>query len=75
MGGNTARLREIVGWVERQRNPTNADKCWVSFLNPTYVIACFYAKPTQYWDGWDVASNPDIVNKYYHLELVNFGNV
>ncbi|WP_460200847.1 hypothetical protein, partial [Scytonema sp. NUACC21] len=26
---------EIVGWVYRVRNPTNADRCWVSFLNPT----------------------------------------
>ncbi|MUG99541.1 hypothetical protein F7734_47560 [Scytonema sp. UIC 10036] len=25
-------LREIVGWVEHKRNPTNADKCWVRFL-------------------------------------------
>ncbi|MUG92978.1 hypothetical protein F7734_11240 [Scytonema sp. UIC 10036] len=25
-------LREIVGWVEHKRYPTNADKCWVSFL-------------------------------------------
>ncbi|MUG98315.1 hypothetical protein F7734_40825 [Scytonema sp. UIC 10036] len=25
-------LREIVVGVERQRDPTNADKCWVSFL-------------------------------------------
>ncbi|MBR8834026.1 MAG: hypothetical protein DSM106950_08285 [Stigonema ocellatum SAG 48.90 = DSM 106950] len=30
-------LKKIVGWVERKRNPTNVDKCWVSFLNPTYI--------------------------------------
>ncbi|MBO3459011.1 hypothetical protein G7B40_010145 [Aetokthonos hydrillicola Thurmond2011] len=48
---NTARLRKIVGWVERQRNPTNADKCWVTlredeastFLNPTYTRFKFLA--------------------------------
>ncbi|MUG98784.1 hypothetical protein F7734_43435 [Scytonema sp. UIC 10036] len=36
---------EIVGWVE-ERNPTTADKCWVSFLNPTYLEFVFLAKPT-----------------------------
>jgi len=40
---------QIVGWVERQRNPTNADKCWVvppahlrwTFLNPTHTFLDF----------------------------------
>ncbi|WP_166481858.1 hypothetical protein [Scytonema sp. UIC 10036] len=35
------RFWEIVGWVERQLDPTNADKCWVRFLNPTYVFSYF----------------------------------
>ncbi|MUG93861.1 hypothetical protein F7734_16140 [Scytonema sp. UIC 10036] len=39
-------ISEIVGWVEHERYPTNADKCWVSFLNPTYVQFEFLAKPT-----------------------------
>jgi hypothetical protein len=34
---NTARLRKIVGWVEALRNPTKPTKCWVLFLNPTYM--------------------------------------
>ncbi|WP_373526318.1 hypothetical protein, partial [Nostoc sp.] len=25
-------VKNIVGWVEALRNPTNAAKCWVSFL-------------------------------------------
>ncbi|MBW4588486.1 MAG: hypothetical protein KME33_25315 [Aetokthonos hydrillicola CCALA 1050] len=48
---NTAQLRKIVGWVERQRNPTNPYKCWVTlredeastFLNPTYIKFKFLA--------------------------------
>ncbi|WP_243147586.1 hypothetical protein [Scytonema sp. UIC 10036] len=38
---NTARIRIFVGWANPWRNPTNACKCWVSFLNPTYVFSYF----------------------------------
>ncbi len=34
-------VKNIVGWVEALRNPTNAAKCWVSFLNPTYTFLFF----------------------------------
>ncbi|MUG94801.1 hypothetical protein F7734_21490 [Scytonema sp. UIC 10036] len=60
-GGVKPVAPKIVGWVEHKRNPTNADKCWVSFLkrhiaqlwkpehasgSPTYLEFVFLAKST-----------------------------
>lgn len=32
--GQLLELRIIVGWVERQGDPTNAPECWVSLPQP-----------------------------------------
>jgi len=42
--------KNIVGWVEALRNPTNAAKCWVSFLNPTYTFLFFELNRTVFGD-------------------------
>jgi predicted aspartyl protease len=34
---NTVQLRRIVGWVKRSATQQKRSRCWVSFLNPTYV--------------------------------------
>jgi hypothetical protein len=30
---HSTRLKKVVGWVKRQRNPTKVRKCWVSLCS------------------------------------------
>ena len=48
-GFNTARLRIIVGWVKRQRNPTKPCKRWVSLRYTQPTNFCTFSLTEQYW--------------------------
>ncbi|MEQ8756126.1 MAG: hypothetical protein RID09_21805 [Coleofasciculus sp. G1-WW12-02] len=60
--GNTARLRKIVGWVERQRYPTNLVKRWVSLPQPNLLLLKAYPSSI---GGW---GNSDRLNPDYSLD-------